>query len=141
MKKSWVFFTAAMLALVCSSCRNSHGLYPVSGKVMYKGEPAAGAFVHFRRANADPVNDQSVMGVVKEDGSFMIYSGEHPGAAPGEYAVLIQWRQGSREPKAGANRQLPTDRLQGRYADPAQPLWHVVLRAETNRLPPFDLTD
>jgi hypothetical protein len=131
---------AAAVALACTGCRGSRGLYPVSGKVMYQGEPAAGAYVFFRRPDADPVNTALVMGVVKEDGSFTLYSGEHEGAAPGAYAVLIQWRQGA-SPGAGARRQRPPDRIGGRYADPEHPRLQAVVKAEANQLPPFELVD
>jgi hypothetical protein len=130
---------ALAVALACTGCQGSRGLYPVSGKVTYNGEPAAGAYVFFRRPNADPVSAPLVMGVVKEDGSFTLYSGEHEGAAPGEYAVLIQWRQGANP--SGGRRERPPDRLQGRYADAEHPRLQASVKAGANHLPPFELTD
>jgi hypothetical protein len=131
---------AAAVALACAGCRGARGLYPVSGKVTYQGEPAAGAYVFFRQPGADPVSAPVIMGVVKEDGSFIVYSGEHEGAAPGDYAVLIQWRQGA-NPGAGARHERPPDRLGGRYADPEHPRLQAAVKAEANHLPPFELVD
>jgi hypothetical protein len=140
--KKGLFCVPLAVLLTCVSCSQRNGLYPVYGKVTYMGEPAAGAFVHFLRAGADPINDPAVMGVVKDDGSFTLVSGDlGQGAIPGDYAVLIEWRHGSRHGKAGANTPSPPDRLGGRYADPAHPLLHATVKPATNHLAAMELTD
>jgi hypothetical protein len=129
---------AAAVGLACTSC--GKGIYPVSGKVTYKGAPAAGATVFFQRRGVDPTNEQLIMGLVKEDGSFSLVCGAlGEGAPPGEYDVLIEWKQGSHQARGPAQRR--PDRLKGRYADPKRPLLQAVVKAETNDLPPFELTD
>jgi hypothetical protein len=131
------FCAAALLALACTSCGN--GLYPVSGRVVYKGQPAAGAAVFFQRQGGDPVNEPMIMGLVQDDGSFTLVCGSQgKGAPPGEYDVLIEWKRAVH--KAGRE-QKPPDRLKGRYADPKSPLLQATIKAETNNLPPFELTD
>ena len=86
-------FCSAALALVCISCSN--GLSPVSGKVVYQGQPAAGAAVFFKRQGGDPMNEHMIMGLVQEDGSFTLVCGaQGTGALPGDYDVLIEWKQG-----------------------------------------------
>jgi hypothetical protein len=138
MRKS-LFCAVAVCALACSSCGSS-GLYPVSGLVTYKGQPAEGAVVFFRRTGADPLNEQTIMGIVRQDGSFTLVCGSMgEGAPPGEYAVLVEWRQSSNQAKGQA--QKGPDRLEGRYADPNRPLLHAVIKAERNELAPFELTD
>jgi hypothetical protein len=128
----------AVLAFACVSCSN--GLYPVSGKVIYKGQPAAGATVFFHRQKGDPLNEHMIMGIVQEDGSFTLVCGPHGKGAPaGEYDVLIEWKQGPNRGK-GRVRTMP-DKLNSRYADPRRPLLHATLKAEANHLPPFELTD
>jgi hypothetical protein len=137
--KKGLFYATAALALACGSC-GGNGLYPVSGRVTYKGDPAAGAVVHFRRAGADPMNEHAVMGIVQQDGSFTLVCGSlGPGAPPGDYDVLIEWRPSS-NPARGLSHKGP-DRLQGRYADSRRPLLRAAVKAETNHLPPFDLAD
>jgi|SRR5580700_11370748 hypothetical protein len=134
-----LFFAMALLGLACASC-DSKGLYPVSGKVTYQGAAAAGASVHLRRAGAEPLKEHLLMGIVGEDGAFTIYCGDlGKGAPPGQYDVLIVWRQNGDHGKGGSPR--GTDKLQGRYADPAQPRWRVAIKAENNELPPFELKD
>jgi hypothetical protein len=136
--KKRVFYLTAAVALACTSCGN--GIYPVSGKVTYKGRPAAGAAVFFQRQGVNLVNEPMIMGLVQQDGSFSVVCGDKgAGAPPGEYDVLIEWRPPSSQPKGLA--QNASDRLGGRYADPKNPRLHAQIKAGTNNLPPFELTD
>jgi hypothetical protein len=130
----------AALTLACVSCGTGNNLYPVSGKVMYRGSPASGAVVTFCRPGDGPTDEPTIMGVVREDGTFELVCGSlGRGAPPGEYDVLIEWKrvtgQGQRRPQMGP------DRLKGRYADPSRPRLHAVVKPETNELPLFVLTD
>lgn len=139
MKKGLVA-TMAALALVCSSCGDANKLYPVSGKVTYKGAPAVGATVFLQRQGADPLNEQTIMGIVQENGSFTLVCGpQGQGAPPGEYAVLIEWKRHANRAKGLA--QKAPDRLKGRYADPKRPRLRAVVKPGANDLPPFELTD
>jgi hypothetical protein len=132
--------TAAALGLAGASCGNNDGIYPVSGKVTYKGQPASGAAVSFRRQGGDASAEPPLLGVVRQDGSFVLLCGSRgQGAPPGEYDVLIEWKRAAGEGQRRA--QTGTDRLKGRYADPKRPLLHAVVTAEPNALPPFELTD
>jgi hypothetical protein len=136
--KRGVVLVAASLALACSSCGN--GLYPVSGTVLYKGQPAKGATVFFVRQGGDPSNEPMLMGLVQDDGSFsLVYGSLGQGAPPGEYDVLIEWKQRARRSRGLA--QHAPDRLKGRYADSKRPRLHATVKAEKNGLPPFELTD
>jgi hypothetical protein len=131
----------AVLALCGTSCgKNEHHLYPVSGKVTYKGSPAAGAAVFFNRQNRESLNEQLVMAVVQDDGSFELVCGPWgKGAPPGDYDVLIEWKPVVAQ--VNGNPQRGPDKLNGRYADPSRPLLHTSVEAKINELPPFDLTD
>ena len=73
--KRGLWCATGALAFACTACGNSRGLYPVSGTVTYRGEPAVGATVFLHRAGADPLNEQTHLGVVREDGTFTIDSG------------------------------------------------------------------
>lgn len=140
MRRQWCPTIAAALLLTCSSCGNSHNLYPVSGKVTYKGAAAVGATVFLQRQGGDPLKEQTIMGIVGEDGTFTLVCGPHgQGAPPGEYDVLIEWKDGSNRAK-GLAQKVP-DRLRGRYANVKHPLLHAVIKAETNSLPPYELVD
>jgi hypothetical protein len=138
---TWQLLAPAVLVLACAGCSDAGGkLYSVSGKVTYKGEPATGAFVFLIRKGVDPLDEQSIMGVVQEDGSFTVVCDvKGQGAPRGKYDVLIKWPQNA-GPKKGLAHKNP-DRLKGRYADPKRPRWSVEIRAEPNELPEFELAD
>src|SRR5437016_1412039 len=88
----------ALLSLSLISCGGVEGLYPVQGKVTYRGEPAAGALVTFQSEGPAPTGSDGPLvptALVGPDGSFSLSCGEAaPGAPPGRYKVLILWRQG-----------------------------------------------
>jgi hypothetical protein len=151
-------------AVACAGCR-PEGLYPVSGKVLHKGAPAAGATVYFHRnGGAGAAGDAIPTGTVEEDGSFSIATGDASGAPAGTYTVLIEWldqpssskggaaakpaglekagRKAARGPwKPGPSRVRPPDRLKGRYFDIEHPLVNAEVKPGTNTLAPFELTD
>jgi hypothetical protein len=138
--KKLVGYALAVTALACISCGNSNNLYPVSGTVTYKGKPAAGATVFFQRQGGDPMNEHALMGIVQEDGSFTLVCGPlGKGAPPGAYDVLVEWKRDLNPAKGLAHK--GQDRLKGRYAAPKHPQLHAVVKAETNHLAPFELTD
>ena len=108
-------------ALACAGCGNDSGRYPVSGKVLYKGEPAVGATVTFLRKEADRRKESPVQGVVREDGSFALAGPNGPGSLPGEYVVLVEWKEGAGQiERERAPALSAPDRLKGRYHDPEQ---------------------
>lgn len=139
MKKVFLCLTAT-LALACAACGQKNNLYPVSGKVIFKGSPAPGATVFFHRQGADSMNEHMIMGIVQEDGSFELVCGSlGEGAPPGEYDVLIEWKRAS-----GQGKGRPThgpDELKGRYADPKHPRFHATIKLERNSLAPFDVSE
>jgi hypothetical protein len=131
-----VFCLAAALA----SCGNQNNLYPVAGRVTYQGAPAAGAAVFFHRQGGDSMNEHMIMGLVQADGSFELVCGSlGKGAPPGEYDVVIEWKQVSGQGKGRLERGL--DKLEGRYADPKHPRLQATIKAERNELAPFVLTE
>ena len=146
---------AAAAALALVGCGNSAGLAPVSGKVLYKGEPAAGAVVYFQRQGDVPPSQQLVpFGIVQNDGGFSLSSeGLGTGALPGKYSVLIEWRDATASgvvpAKSDGKSNLVKrsrihsgpDRLKGRYFDSRKPLLEADVKAGTNPLATFELND
>jgi hypothetical protein len=138
MQKPLFCTTLATLALACGSCGHSTKLYPVTGKVTVNGTPAAGATVIFQRQSVDLMNEQTVMGSVRENGSFSLVCGPYgEGAPPGDYDVFIEWRHRAERAKGP----MVTDRLKGHYADRNHPRLHARINPEPTDLPPFDLTE
>ena len=148
---------ATTLAAACSGCGESNGLYPVHGRVEYKGEPASGATVSFFPKDAAAATRGLVpRGEVASDGSFRLDCGDlGRGAEPGQYAVLVEWREGPLRThrldtaksvgKAAAREGKPLliadDRLKGRYFDIAHPRLTAEVKAGRNDLPAFVLAD
>jgi hypothetical protein len=135
-------------------CGNSAGLFPVSGEVKYKGEPAKGAVVYFHREGGGGAKDQPIpYAVVEDDGSFELESDTLGyGALPGSYSVLVEWREpgdGVTPVKTKGKTKLVKrsrirsgpDRLKGRYLDIKQPLLHAEVKPQSNQLAAFELTD
>ncbi len=156
MLKRFVFVMAvSVVAVVAAGCGNTAGFFPVSGKVLYRGEPAKGAVVYFhRQASSGAPNEPVHYGFVEDDGSFALTSDDMgDGARPGSYTVLVEWRDGSGDrvvvtTSKGKVKQVKrsrirsgSDRFKGRYLDITKPLLHAEVKAETNRLDPFVLTD
>jgi hypothetical protein len=140
MRKSLVVTLLAAWAFTSTGCGSSSGVYPVSGKVLYRGGPAAGATVSFvRKGAADRMREQVPQGVVRDDGTFSLASPLGAGAAPGEYAVLVEWKVGAGKRKGRSPALNAPDRLNKRYLDPARPLLAATVEAKANDLPPFEL--
>jgi hypothetical protein len=155
---------AALSFLPVSCGQYAEGTFPVSGKVLFKGEPAAGAVVTFSPASPSEAGKENALctGIVDDGGRFHLRYGEKGlGAPAGKYNVFITWRKGeppssgdsssgsgnAKAKKKGETREelrakkaMP-DVLNGRYADSNNPLLHAEVKAETNDLPPFDLID
>jgi hypothetical protein len=159
-KRLYVALGALAGAATLSGCGNPAGYFPVSGKVVYKGEPASGAVVYFHRANEPPGSQQAIpFSIVGDDGSFhLACDGVGDGCPPGRYDVLVEWRgkpaSDAPPPKAtvakGKTKQATpsrlmarqgVDRLKGRYFDIAKPILHAEVEARPNILPPFELED
>jgi hypothetical protein len=132
-------FALFALALACAAC-GSGGLYPVSGTVKYQGEPAAGATVTFLpKGQTDKSSAAVAQGVVGEDGTFKLAGPAGEGLKPGEYVVLVEWKEGGGRGKGRAPALNAPDRLKKRYLDPNRPLLTATVEAKTNKLPVFDL--
>ena len=157
MARVLVLAVAASVVAALPGCGGeSNGLVPVSGRVNFKGEPAVGATVSFYPKEASAHSGQVPRAEVASDGSFRLVSGDvGSGAAPGNYAVLVEWRQGPLRThrldtaralgKAAAREGKPLliadDRLKGRYSDIAHPRLTAEVKAGSNNLPPFELVD
>jgi hypothetical protein len=132
--------TVTACAFACSSCGNKSGLYPVSGKLTVNGEPAVGATVTFvRKEPADPFKEEFPQGVVGANGVFRLSGPAGEGAAPGEYVVLVEWKEGAGVQQGRSPGLNAPDRLQKKYMDPNYPMLTAKVEAKKNALPPFEL--
>jgi hypothetical protein len=139
-RRCFSVLSAAAIALMCASCGNSNGMYPVKGKVLHKGAPAVGAMVSFiRKGGADAADEQVAQGIVQEDGTFTLAGVLGDGAAPGEYVVLVEWKEGAGKGRGRSPGLNAPDRLQKRYLDAQRPLLTATVEAKSNDLPAFNV--
>ena len=77
--------------LAVSGCSSSKG-YPVSGKVLVNGQPAAGAIVVLTPVANPGSMDKKPSGMTKDDGTFVLNTlTDSDGVVPGDYLVTITW--------------------------------------------------
>jgi hypothetical protein len=135
------------LALWTSSCGDSGRVkvYPVSGKVLYRGEPATGAEVIFYQKHGDrAVATVQPAARVQEDGSFRVTTFKDGDGAPaGEYGIGIVWRRpvdarGNSVRRSGG---LYPDFFGEFYANSSKPQFQADVKPGTNQLPTFELKD
>lgn len=69
-------------------------VFPVTGKVTYKGQPADGAQVVLFPVNPDIAAEIAPSARVQKDGSFAITAYDPGDGAPeGDYVVTVSWRK------------------------------------------------
>jgi hypothetical protein len=96
--------------------RTRRQTYPVTGKVLVDGNPAAALkLAATGKTPGDPNYPILPQATTKDDGSFEFYSYEPgDGLPPDEYVLTFMWGQYD-----GVRYKGP-DKLNGRYKDPAQ---------------------
>ncbi|MGL6096320.1 MAG: hypothetical protein ACRC7O_11055, partial [Fimbriiglobus sp.] len=109
-------------------------LYAVSGSVLLKGKPIAGARVSF--LGGPQSNPVSCAALTIDDGTFSCQSYMSlQGLPEGIYSVRVTWPDSpSLEPYDGER-----DRLNYRYNSVSKPPFSVTVKSGMNTLPPFDL--
>ncbi len=153
-KRLSIVLTVTSCLVAMGGCDNPAGYFPVSGKVLYKGQPASGAVVYFHPEGPPTASAPGVpSGLVEDDGSFYLaVDNVGNGCPPGKYTVLVEWRDSSGDGVTTVKRGKSTvrkrskihsgpDRLKGRYLDVKKPLLHAEVLAQSNTLAPFQLED
>lgn len=139
---------AALLLLLtlstgCGSAEaeNLREVYPVTGKVFYKGEPIPDGMVSLTPVTS--TNDEKPFyaprGTVDENGMFNIstYS-TGDGAPPGEYKVSFTWVGSLKGVSEDEEDKLP-EKLPRKYTNPETSGITVTVQNRDNLLPPFEL--
>jgi hypothetical protein len=126
---------------VMSGCGGSQPVatYPVKGKVLVGGEPAAGAFVVFHpRGGAPAPGVEKPTAQVGADGSFQLTTFDAADGAPsGPYTVTVEWYRlvgKGNDVQAGPNVVPPE------YGKPESTPIQVTVSEGDNALEPFQIT-
>lgn len=126
------------LLLATSGCAEKQvPVFPVSGRVLYQGKPAAGATVVLHALNVAETSDVAPYGVVNDDGSFSISVYEPGDGAPqGDYVATIEWRKLVAD--AGGAAAGPNV-LPRKYANPKSSPVRVSVANGPVEIPPIDI--
>lgn len=130
----------ALLAVGCSTDPNSGPVVPqpVTGKILYNGNPAVGVEVTFLPTDAPmvpriPRNPHAVTG---SDGRYSLTTfTEGDGAAEGGYQIILKWPPTE---KAEVEEATEFDRLLGWY-DGTHSTLSARVKAGSNDVPPISI--
>ncbi|MBM4091139.1 MAG: hypothetical protein FJ276_17210 [Planctomycetes bacterium] len=134
-----------MFAVLCG-CGKTHDVdvVPVTGKVFFGQQPAGGAVIVLHPSEVDPAivwTHGYPHGVALDDGTFQLSAPPFGEGVPlGKYVVTITWPD--RVPGADAEEDgdpEAVDRLEGRWADPAQSRLTAVVEGPETSLPQIQL--
>ena len=130
-------FVLIAVALCCLPGCESGGrakVYPVEGKVVVSGQPAANAQLAFHPQGERVSRTPLPVGTTGPDGAYRLTTyAAGDGAPAGEYAVTIVWPDDS-IPHDDCADHDDHDRLHGRYADPAKTQLRATIRPEHNEV-------
>ena len=128
---------AAPLAALTGCGEKAIPVVPVSGKVLFQGQPAPGAQVVLHPVVKETDRVFSATGKVQDDGTFKIgVNVDGDGAPPGEYVATVQWfkvvqSDGGSGPGPNV---IPVT-----YSDPAKSPLKVTVKNGPTELEPFQL--
>ena len=135
----WLLFVFALIfGQGCGEPRLD--VYPVSGRVLIKGQPAANAEVIF--FGQDEVHQSEMAPFPKAstdaNGTFTVTSYESGDGAPaGEYRVTVTCRKSAADdPEL---REMAPNVVPQEYSDPNESPLLVTIKPEPNQLPDFEI--
>jgi hypothetical protein len=145
MRTALLVMVLSLPLLLVPGCGKKRGdrvtVYPVTGKVLVKGQPADGATVTFFAQAPPPTEGKAPpppTGAVDSTGQFHLGTYEPDDGAPaGDYKVTISWPEAP-PPNAKGIFDLK-DRLQGRYSSPEKSTLKAQVPEGGGEIPPFEL--
>ncbi len=129
---------AGLMLHLASCSRGGHTpVYPVTGRVLFKGKPAEGAQVTFVGLDQKDPKTPKPGAQVKKSGVFRLSTyRSYDGAPAGRYAVTVIYRSSARKVD---DENMGPDLLQGRYADAKTTPLKAEIKTGNNELEPLDL--
>lgn len=137
-KLSLLVFFASLGLTACSDGDAKIPVFPVTGRVVYQGQPAEGALVSLHPIDEKLPAALQPSGKAKADGTFSLTTYETGDGAPaGKYAATVFWPAPPASPVEAPD--SGPDRLRGRYLDPHKSPWQVQVIEGPNDLKTFEL--
>ena len=129
----------ACLPLATAGCGKA-SMVPVQGKATYRGYPLTNGVIVF---TPDPSHSKGplAMGRIREDGSFVLFTGDHPGTYPGQYRVTVSSLAPGSSSESWGRFEYPRSALPDKYRDPEQSRLMCDVKASRSNSFDVDLTD
>jgi hypothetical protein len=137
----WCLGVSTASVIGCGAHSDHEQVYPVTGKVMVHGAPAAGARISYYPAaeSASRTGMALPFGDVDSEGVYHLQSYVPGDGAPaGEYRVAITWLE-PLPPGANPEQVTRKDRLAGKYSDPDKSKLTAKVEKGGGEIPPFEL--
>jgi hypothetical protein len=142
----WIGLLCTVAGMSGCQSENKPETYPVSGKVLYRGQPAEGVQV-ILQPQGSPTNPEIFQkygfpnGVVEKDGTFKVTTyANHDGAPPGMYVLLLTWPgYDQSDPDESEPTLVDLDRFRGQYSNPQQAVAVVTVERKAIEIPTCDL--
>jgi hypothetical protein len=137
----WIFTLciAGIIGLCGCSKDNRTPVFPVQGKVLYKGKPTANALVTFHPVNDNRRGAIHPVGHVDAQGNFTLTSFKKGDGAPeGEYRVTVVWYLASQARGKGEDT-ITYNYLPEKYGSVEKSQLRVNIGKGKNELGPFEL--
>jgi hypothetical protein len=116
------------------------GIHPVSGRVLFEGQPLAGAKIVLHPIGAQSADaPPSPSGVTNAEGDFTLTSFQPGDGAPaGSFIATVEWTP--KKPTAGASRKSNPAAAAKLYGQPESSPLLIAITGETTTLPTFELS-
>ena len=145
--RSAALFAIAASLLAGAGCGDGQlATYPVTGKVIIDGQPAAGALVIFCPVEGQGPEELERLrpaGETGPDGQYQLTTFEtYDGAPAGEYQVMVRWGPRPQQTTDGGRPERgrrPPDRLRGRYMNPQTSGLTATVEEDATEVPAFEL--
>jgi hypothetical protein len=136
LRGAFLLTVSGVLFLPACAGEKRKPVFPVQGKVLFEGKPAAGAVVFFHPVGVAGADALRPHATVEADGTYRLTTYNGPDGAPaGEYDVTVVWTRPSRRGDEEGDSLLPV-----RYRAPTTSRLRAEVKEQPNELPPFKLT-
>lgn len=94
-------------------------MVPAQGTITYRGYPVTNGIIVFA---PDPDSNRGplAIGRIREDGSFVLYTGDNPGVYPGTYRMTVSSLAPGSSSESWGRFDFPRSALPDKYRDPEQ---------------------
>jgi hypothetical protein len=132
-----------LVALLCGSCTKQDErkpVFPVSGHLLYEGQPTPQALVIFHAVDDPNPPPAKPRGVIDKDGRFTVSTYVRGDGAPvGRYTVTVTWQKPLNRPGNVGEEAFGPNLLPPKYSDPKTTDLSAEVKEGVNELPPFHL--